>query len=139
MKFIFSFLIASALLSASTSTKLSLGNAALNDKILCNPVNIFTPPTPIHGAPELKIPTTSTIRCDLPIAALCKPVIIPKCPPVVSKPPVTPPIPCPPVSPKCPTPPTPPTGPNCATPEPRTYALLGLGLFAVGLVRRFKR
>jgi hypothetical protein len=139
MKFILSFLIASTLLSASTSTKLSVGGAALTDKILCNPVNIFTPPTPLPLEPELKIPTTSTIRCDLPVTANCKPPVIPKCPPIVCKPPVTPPIPCPPVSPKCPTPPTPPTGPNCATPEPRTYALLGVGLLAVGLVRRFKR
>jgi hypothetical protein len=140
MKFILSFLIAGAILSANTSVKLSLGNAALNDKILCNPVNIFTAPTPIQCPPVLQIPTVPTIKCDLPVLAQCPPVVV-KCTPapVICQPPVTPPIPCPPVSPKCPTPPAPPTGPNCATPEPASYGLLGIGLFTAGVARRFRK
>jgi hypothetical protein len=139
MKFILSFLIASAILSANTSVKLSVGNAALSDSILCNPVNIFTPPTPIKDVPVLQIPTIPTIQCNLPVVAQCAPPVIPKCPaPIICPPPVTPPIPCPPVSPKCPAPPTPPSGPNCATPEPTSCALLGVGLLTAGVARRFR-
>jgi hypothetical protein len=140
MKFILSFLIATAILSADTCVKLSLGNAALSNQVLCAPVNIFTPPTPIKCVPVLSIPTIPTILCNLPTAPQCPPVVIAKCPaPIICPPPVTPPIPCPPVSPKCPTPPAPPTGPNCATPEPASFALLGIGLFTAGVARRFRK
>jgi len=138
MKFILSFLIATALLSANTSLKLSLGNAALNDNTLCNPVNIFTPPTPIQCPPVLKIPTVPTIQCNLPVPVRCPPPVVAKCTPapVICPPPVTPPIECP--APKCPTTPVPPSTPNCATPEPASTALFGVGLLAVGIVRRFR-
>jgi hypothetical protein len=66
MKFILSFLIATAILSADTCVKLSLGDAALSSKVLCAPVNIFTPPTPIKCVPVLSIPTIPTILCNLP-------------------------------------------------------------------------
>jgi hypothetical protein len=140
MKFILSFLIVSTILSADTCVKLSVGNAALTSTTLCNPVNIFTPPTPIKCLPVLQIPTIPTILCNLPVLAECAPPVVVKCTPapVICPPPVTPPIPCPPVSPKCPTPPAPPVGPNCATPEPASCALLGVGLLTAGIARRFR-
>jgi hypothetical protein len=139
MKFILSFLIGCAILSANTSVKLSVGNAALNSNILCNPVNIFTAPTPIQCPPVLQIPTVPTIQCNLPVLAQCAPPVVIKCTPapVICPPPVTPVIECP-TGPKCPTTPIIPSTPNCATPEPASSALLGVGLLAAGLVSRFR-
>jgi hypothetical protein len=140
MKFILSFLIVSTILSADTCVKLSVGNAALSDKVLCSPVNIFTPATPIKCLPVLQIPTVPTIKCDLPVVAMCPTPVSVKCTPapIVCPHPVTPVIPCPPTSPKCPTTPVDPSTPSSATPEPASSALLGAGLLAMGVARRYR-
>jgi hypothetical protein len=135
MKFILSFIVASAILSAGPSSKLSLGNAALTQETLCAPTNIFTPSTPIKCSPAAPVATTPTIKCDLPVVAQAS---APNCDkvttaPVICPTPKTPVIECP----KDPTPVTPKV-PTSATPEPASYALLGFGLVTAGVARRFR-
>jgi hypothetical protein len=141
MKFILSFLIITSALSADTCFKLSLGNAALTPSILCNPVNIFTPVTPLKcPLPSLQLPTEAVIKCDLPTSIATPAPIVTKCAPIaiICPPVVAPVIECPksPITaPKCdPTP----TVPNCATPEPSSYALLGAGLMTAGVARKLR-
>jgi hypothetical protein len=135
MKFILSFLISGAILSASSSSKLSLGNGVLSDNVLCSPV-VVANPTPIKcDSPTLQIPTVSTIKCDLPVLPKCEPPVVSKCTPapVICPTPKTPVIECP----KDPAPKCDP-GPKSATPEPSSYALLGAGLVTAGVARRFR-
>ncbi len=139
MKFILSFIVISTVLSAETSYKLNLGNAALTPEALCSPNNALTPPTPIKcDSPTLQIPTQNTIKCNLPTPTPAPAPIVSKCTPA--------PIECP----KAPTPiiengggkcnPAPnPHGPSTATPEPASYALLGAGLMTAGIARRFRK
>jgi hypothetical protein len=136
MKFILSFLITGAILSASSSSKLSLGNGVLSDNVLCSPV-VVANPTPIKcDSPTLQIPTVSTIKCDLPVLPKADLPVLAKCTPapVICPTPVTPVIECPkdPSTPKCP------TTPGSATPEPASYALLGAGLVTAGVAHRFR-
>jgi hypothetical protein len=138
MKIIVSFLMTSAFLSASTSFNLNVGHAALTPSTLCNPVNVFTPPTPIKcDLPKLQIPTVPTIKCDLPTIAKCDPPVVTKCTPapVICPQPKVPVIDCP----KGPNPtPTSENGPSNATPEPASYALVGAGLVTAGVARKLR-
>jgi len=165
MKLILSFIMTTALLSATNCVNLNVGNAALTTSILCKPVTI----TPVVQQlsltlPTLQIPTSSAIKCSLPTVAPtpapvinCTPTpVVVECTPtpvsvqcapkqVVTQcaPPVTPictPTPvieCPAPTPKCPTPT--PSLPNCAAPEPGSFALLGAGLLTAGLARKFRK
>ncbi len=109
MKFILSFLTATTLLSAGSSSNLNLGNAALTPTVLCTPSNNLTPPAPV------------VFQCaPLPVTPPKSPV------PVI-------PVPNTPGS-KCPDP-----TPTSATPEPSSYALLGAGLMTAGLARKFRK
>ena len=96
MKLILSFAILTSLLSAETCYKLGLGNAALTPEKLCAPPTVVT--TPIKCDPVIaKLPTQSTIKCDLPTPVPAPLPIVTKCTPL--------PIECP-----KPTPPAIPTG-----------------------------
>ncbi len=164
MKLILSFIMTTALLSATNCVNLNVGNAALTNSILCKPVTL---PSPVQvlslTLPTLQIPTSSAIKCSLPVVAPtpapvinCTPTpVTVECTPtpvsvqcapkqVVTQcaPPVTPicaPAPvieCPSSpAPKCPTP----SIPNCAAPEPGSFALLGAGLLAAGFIRKFRQ
>jgi hypothetical protein len=140
MKFTLSFLIVTTLLSANTSYKLGLGNAALTPEALCSQNNTLSQPTPIKCEPVTQpINTKSTIKCDLPTSKPTADPIVSKCAPIT--------VECPkPTTPiiekggKCdpgPTPQDPRTA--AATPEPASYALLGVGLVGAGLARRFRK
>jgi len=112
MKFILSFLLTTAILSAGTSFKLSVGNAALNDNSLLSPVSALNPPASIQCTPTLPIPTTTTIQISLPTVAQCNPPVVAKCTPAP---------------------------PSCnPTLEPASYALLGAGLVTAGVARKFR-
>jgi len=140
MKFILSFLIATTILSADTCLKLSLGNAALTPTVLCSPVNILPPVTPILcPLPILQIPTVPTIQCNLPTITPTPAPVLTQCTPA----PIICPTPTPveglPTGNQCNPTPTPTPSPSnpCATPEPASYALLGAGLMTAGIARKF--
>jgi len=138
MKFILSFIVITTALSAETSYKLTLGNAALTPEALCSQNNTFTQQAPVKcDSPTLQIPTQNTIKCTLPTP-------VPAPTPIVSK--------CTPAPIDCPTPPVPVIengGSKCnptpdpktstAAPEPASYALLGAGLMTAGIARRFRK
>jgi hypothetical protein len=138
MKFILSFLITGAILSASPSYKLSLGHAALNSSTLCDPSKVGPSASIKYDAPKFDFPTTHTIKCDLPTLPKCEPVEVAKCTPapVICSKPTTPVIDCPKV-PGCPKPPVIPCSPSSA-PEPASYALIGVGLATAGVARKFR-
>jgi len=140
MKFILSFIVITTALSADTSYKLNLGNAALTPEALCSQNNTFTQQAPVKcDSPTLQLNTQNTIKCTLPTP-------VPAPAPIVSK--------CTPAPIDTHTPPTPvienggggkcnptpdPHTPTTATPEPASYALLGAGLMTAGIARRFRR
>jgi len=137
MKFIFSFLIVSSILSADTSFNLNLANLALTPSVLCAPA----PTTPVSTVqpvltqcplPTVTAPTQPTINCDqvptvttvvkcTPAPVICQPKPVIECPttPVI-------PVNCHPGT------------PSSATPEPASYALVGAGLMTAGIARKFR-
>jgi hypothetical protein len=99
----------------------------------------LTPPAPLQFLPPaLPISTVPTIQCSLPTIAPPPSISVSKCTsaPVICPPPTTPVIACPksPVPPSCNPCPTP-----SATPEPASYALVGVGLMTAGIARKFRK